>query len=262
MVPSRCTVAFLVGVLVASSLQAQADPDMSRIRDLVRAGALPRRALVDAQNTVLKRQYRETLTRTLLKASLRRDEIETMLEAADGLLRLARDEFTMISARVEAGALPAQHLQVAKDSLEVAERQSELAAQRADLIREIQRIAAAETYLEELEGEEMAYRFEGFNQYEMEALNDVAEMYMHTFGHAPPVSADGATDLHRAMGLDHTGRIDVALHPDSEEGSFLTYMLESLGIPYIAFRSAIPGQSTGPHIHVGPPSDRIQPADR
>ncbi len=248
-----------LAAVVGPAVRAQVDPELSRVRDLVRAGALPRRALVEAQNDVLKRGYRETLTDTLLKDSLRRDELEHMLTAASGLLRLAQDEFNLISARVEAGALPAKHLQVARDELELAERQAELAQKRADLIRQIERIAAAETYLEELQGEEMAYRFEGFNQYEMEALHDIADMYYQTFGHPPPVSADGDTDWHRSMGLDHTGRIDVALHPDSEEGAFLTYMLESLGIPYIAFRSAIPGQSTGPHIHVGPPSDRIEP---
>lgn len=243
-------------------IPAQTNLELARVRDLVRAGALPRRALVDAQNAELRRGYSETLTRTLLKDELRRDEIELMLDAAAGLLRLAREEYNLTSARVEAGAAPAKSLRIAKDALEVAERQSELAAQRADLIRQIETIAAAETYLEELEGDEMAYRFQGFSQYEMDAINDVADMYMQTYGHAPPVSADGDTALHRAMGLDHSGRIDIALHPDSEEGGFLTYMLESLGIPYIAFRSAIPGQSTGPHIHVGPPSERLAPEDR
>ena len=61
------------------------------------------------------------------------------------------------------------------------------------------------------------------------------------------------------MGFDHTGRVDVALHPDDLEGFFLIEVLESWGIPYIAFRSAVPGQATGPHIHIGNPSPRYQP---
>ena len=69
-----------------------------------------------------------------------------MLDPASGLLRVARDEFKLIAARVEAGALPANHLRVGKDELEIALRQAELAQTRAELIRQIKRMAAAETY--------------------------------------------------------------------------------------------------------------------
>ena len=84
-------------------------------------------------------------------------------------------------------------------------------------------------------------------------------MYFAEFGTPLPISAAGATDLHVSMGFDHTGRYDVAVHPDEIEGLFLMSLLEEWEIPYIAFRSAVPGQATGPHIHIGPPSDRIGP---
>ncbi|MXY70701.1 MAG: hypothetical protein F4Y47_19390 [Acidobacteriia bacterium] len=248
-----------IGLASVPAANAQADPELERVENLVRAGALPRRALVEAQTERLKRGYRETLNRTLLSETLGKGELKLMLDAADGLVRIARENLDLALARVEAGVIPARSLQEAKDELAGAERQAELANTRADLIRQMERMVAAETYLEELEGEDLAYRFEGFDDYELAMLEEVGDMYRYTFGSSPPVSADGDTHLHRSMGLDHTGRIDVALHPDSDEGMFLIYMLESLGIPYIAFRSAVPGQSTGPHIHVGPPSDRIQP---
>ena len=255
--------AWIVGTAISlasmPTASAQTDPELERVEKLVRAGALPKRALVDAQTERLKRGYRETLTRTLLSDTLSQGELKLMLDAADGLVRIAREHLELALARVEAGVIPAQRLQEAKDELTGAERQAELANTRADLIRQMERMVAAETYLEELEGEDLAFRFEGFDDYELAMLEEIGDMYRYTFGSSPPVSADGDTDLHRSMGLDHTGRIDVALHPDSDEGMFLIYMLESLGIPYIAFRSAVPGQSTGPHIHVGPPSDRIQP---
>ena len=251
----------MLGLLLVPAANAQVDPELERVENLVRAGALPKRALVEAQTERLKRGYRETLSRTLLSETLEKGELRTMLDAADGLVRIAREKLNIVMARVEAGVIPLRHLQVAKDELAGAERQAELANTRADLIRQMERMVMAETYLEELEGEDLAYRFEGFDEYELEMLEEIGDMYRYTFGSSPPVSADGDTDLHRSLGLDHTGRIDVALHPDSDEGLFLTYMLESLGIPYIAFRSAVPGQSTGPHIHVGPPSDRIQTDD-
>ena len=76
-----------------------------------------------------------------------------------------------------------------------------------------------------------------------------------------PVTANGETAVHRSMGFDHRGRIDVGLTPDSEEGAWLRHYLENAKIPFLAFRRMIPGQATAPHIHIGPPSNRIKAAD-
>ena len=236
---------------------AQADPEYERVRDLVRAGALPRNALAEAEGQRLEKSYRETLRRTLLSERLEESEIGTMLDAARGLERIVRQRFETVLMQAQAGVVPAKRLEEAKDALDAAERQSELADSRAALIRQMERMVAAESYREELEYEDETYRFFGFDDYDYELLTEIADMFRNAFGHDPPVSAEGDTALHRSMGLDHTGRIDVAVHPDSDEGAFLSYMLENLGIPYIAFRSAVPGQSTGPHIHIGPPSERI-----
>jgi hypothetical protein len=50
--------------------------------------------------------------------------------------------------------------------------------------------------------------------------------------------------------------MDIPLHPDGVEGRGLLNFLQKNGIPYSAFRSAIPGTATGPHIHIGRPSHR------
>ena len=208
-----------------SALFAQSDAELQRVRDLVRAGALPRKALVEAESAHLERGYRETLRRTLLSETLEPQELETMLDAAKGLQRIVQERFDRVMAQVNAQVVPANRLQEAKDQLDAAKRQAELAESRANLVRQMQRMAVAETYLEELEGDEEAYRFYGFEGYEQEILYEIGEMYRATFGSEPPISAEGDTLLHRSMGLDHTGRIDVALHPDSDEGLFLIYML-------------------------------------
>jgi hypothetical protein len=49
----------------------------------------------------------------------------------------------------------------------------------------------------------------------------------------------------------------VALDPDQPEGVWLRRYLETLRIPYFAFRGFLTGRATGPHIHIGPPSERI-----
>ena len=244
------------------SLHAQVDPDLQRVRDLVAAGALPRRALAEAESVSLERRYRETLRRTLVSETLEETEIETMLAAAKGLRKLVQERFDTVLTQARAGVLPVKRLQEAKDDLDAAERQAELAQSRADLIRQMERMIATESYLEEIRGDEdEPIRFYGFSDYEYEILTEVSDMFHEAFGRPPPVSAEGETEFHRSIGLDHTGRIDIAVHPDSDEGSFLMYMLENLGIPYIAFRSAVPMQSSGPHIHIGPPSERIGVAD-
>ena len=77
------------------------------------------------------------------------------------------------------------------------------------------------------------------------------------FGEALPVSAMGDTAVHRALGFDHRGRVDVALSPDSAEGEWLRLYLTVKRIPFFVFRQAVPGKATGAHIHIGPMSTRL-----
>jgi hypothetical protein len=72
-----------------------------------------------------------------------------------------------------------------------------------------------------------------------------------------PVTAMGETAVHRAMGFDHRGRVDVGLHPDAPEGAWLRSYLMENRIPFFLFRQAVPGKATGAHIHIGPISSRI-----
>ena len=52
-------------------------------------------------------------------------------------------------------------------------------------------------------------------------------------------------------------RSDIALNPDAPEGVWLRSLLERLHIPYLAFRSAVAGAATAPHIHIGTGSARL-----
>jgi hypothetical protein len=82
----------------------------------------------------------------------------------------------------------------------------------------------------------------------------VQSFFASKFGQQLPISAYGQSATHNRMGLDHRNSVDVALHPDSDEGSALIAYLRSNGIPFLAFRSAVPGAATGAHIHIGYPS--------
>ena len=87
-------------------------------------------------------------------------------------------------------------------------------------------------------------------------VSDIKSFFISKFGRTLPVSAFGQTRLHSRLGFDHRNGVDVALNPDSLEGRALLGKLRGFGVPFIAFRKAIPGIATGAHIHVGRPSHR------
>ena len=88
-------------------------------------------------------------------------------------------------------------------------------------------------------------------------VSRLQQFFLGRFGRALPISALGQTSLHDRMGFDHRNALDVAVHPDSPEGRALMDYLRQAGIPFIAAWGAIPGATSGAHIHVGQPSPRI-----
>lgn len=88
-------------------------------------------------------------------------------------------------------------------------------------------------------------------------LSSVQQFFSSKFGRSLPTSTIGQSATHNRMGWNHRNAVDVGLHPDTAEGRALIAYLQSQGIPFLAFRGAIPGVSTGPHIHIGSPSHRL-----
>lgn len=84
----------------------------------------------------------------------------------------------------------------------------------------------------------------------------VQQFFLSTFKRPLPVSVFGQGAIHDRWRLDHHNAMDVSLQPDGAEGQALLNYLRSNGIPFLAFRQAIPGTATGPHIHIGRPSHR------
>ena len=99
-------------------------------------------------------------------------------------------------------------------------------------------------------------RFNGGAPWSLIESSKVEKFFSQAFGRALPISAFGQTKTHDRLRFDHRNAIDVALHPDSKEGRFLLSFLRQAGIPFIAFKSAVPGAATGAHIHIGKPSER------
>jgi hypothetical protein len=100
-------------------------------------------------------------------------------------------------------------------------------------------------------------RFNGASSWRLADVPKVEAFFFANFGRALPISARGQTTTHDRLRFDHREAIDVALHPDSSEGRSLLSYLREAGIPFVAFRSAVPGSSTNAHIHIGKPSSRL-----
>lgn len=99
-------------------------------------------------------------------------------------------------------------------------------------------------------------RFNGGGLWSLAEAPKIERFFTQMFGRALPVTAFGQTGTHDRLRFDHRNAMDVALHPDSSEGRSLIAYLRQAGIPFIAFKGALAGASTGAHIHIGQPSVR------
>jgi hypothetical protein len=102
-----------------------------------------------------------------------------------------------------------------------------------------------------------SFKYTGSGRWAINNLPEIHSFFVSRFGRSLPTSAVGQSATHNQLGWDHRNAVDVALHPDSFEGKTLMTYLQEQGIPFLAFRSAIPGVATGPHIHIGLPSSRL-----
>lgn len=242
-----------------------------RVRALVEAGALPRNALDEAERHLEEAADEVVLDRTLYGPlaleDLTEGQAEEMVAAAERLLERAQQRLDRLRRLVEEGAVPATSLERPLEELARRRQTLDLALERARLLKDLAAFAQAEAELASAEEEGsparagLLSRFEGRGVLPVSQMEYIRRAFEREFKRPLPVSASGATALHRALGFDHRGRVDIALHPDQPEGRWLLTLLERLGVPYYAFRGSVPGRSTGAHIHLGPPSTRLGTGD-
>jgi hypothetical protein len=99
-------------------------------------------------------------------------------------------------------------------------------------------------------------RYNGASGWGLSDAWKIQRFFSDTFHKQLPIAVFGQGPIHDRWRLDHRNAMDISLHPDGVEGQSLLSFLQKNGIPYLAFRSAIPGTATGPHIHIGKPSHR------
>ncbi|HMC59293.1 MAG TPA: hypothetical protein VKJ01_08890 [Candidatus Solibacter sp.] len=243
---------------------ASAKSSIERLKSLVEAGAIPRVQLEKAEAALADAGDAAYLRKTLYGVELTDDQCDRMMAAANR--RFERRKKAVDEARklVEDGVASQLSLSTFLEELDSARKECDLAETRARLARQLSQMAQAEEAMaarmaeEASEVPDLADRYDGDGVFTVGTFSRVELEFARHFGKPLPVSAMGETALHRALGFDHRGRVDVAIHPDLPEGRWLLEFLHENHIPYFAFRQAVPGKATGAHIHLGPMSTHFK----
>lgn len=242
---------------------SQARLEVVRVQAMVDAGALPRVQLEKAKEALADAEDGALLRKDIFTQDLTEAQADEMVAAASRQFERRKKAFDETKKLVDAGVAPQRSLSDVLEKLEFARKDCELVDRRAKLVRELQQMAEAEEALQPRLAHgastpySVAQRFDGNGVFTPKIFAAVESAFAARFGHALPVSANGQTAVHTAMGFDHRGRVDVALNPDQVEGVWLRDYLVKHNIPFFAFRQAVPGKATGAHIHLGPMSTRI-----
>ena len=249
----------------------RAEQQLESVKRMVDAGVTARSKLKDAEAAVEAAKDDAILARTLYGElrvqDLSEQQANEMRTAAERQLMRQKARLESASKLVQQGVTPQSGLGDLALEIERASQTVELANQRSHLVLELIEMARMELAQADAAADTpdapllVAERFVGVGTLRVDDIKRINLAYARKFSRSLPVTANGETAVHRSMGFDHRGRIDVGLTPDSEEGSWLRRYLENAKIPFLAFRRMIPGQATAPHIHIGPPSNRIKVAD-
>lgn len=268
-VMSVCWVAWAGDPAVQLQLAQQ---QLQRVETLVNAGALPKirveqaqRDLDDAHDDLILQQ---TLYGNVPVQSLTEQAASEMVAAAQR--RVDRQQARLEDAKklVDDGITARNSLDPVQEELNMRQMTLTLAQSRASLMTELAAAARAEhsAMAEQAGGADRIAggmeHYEGSGSFvESKDLKPIEQAFTRKFAKPLPISADGETAVHRALGFDHRGRVDVAVNPEQREGQWLMSYLKTKKIPFYAFTRAMAGKATGAHIHIGPGSTRLQNAD-
>lgn len=255
----------------AADRQVQlAQTELDRVRQLVEMGALPRVRIQEAEAKIEDAQDEAILAKDMygdLPAQA------ASHAAADEMVAAAQRRFDRQQARVaeaqkmvDAGVAAKSYLEPLELELNSRQTALNLAHSRAQIMADLaaRSQAPAPPLVEQPALDDSALATDGEEHYEGDGeFNEARDLppielaFSERFDRPLPISAEGETEVHREMGFDHRGRVDVAVVPSAPEGVWLREYLQARKIPYYAFSHAIPGRATAAHIHIGPGSTRL-----
>lgn len=241
-----------------------------QIQKMVAAGALPLMQLKKAQDEVQDALDMSLLKQSLYITDLLPEEADQMVVVAQRMLQRRQRNLVEMQELVSAGVIARSEAETSTADLDRARQELDWAQSRAQLVQQMAENARIQKGIASLEIQAQSHpdwagqvytHYEGSGVFTTGELQQLESDYASKFSRPLPISAEGETALHRSLGFDHRGRVDVAVTPDQPEGLWLMRYLESKRIPYFAFRAAVPHKATGAHIHVGPESTKLALSD-
>jgi hypothetical protein len=244
----------------------RARQDLEQITKLYQAGAIPLVRWRKAQDSVQDAMDMSLLKKSLYSADLLPEQVDQMIYVAQRMVLRRQRALADTQELVSAGVLSRSEAEATQADLDRATNELNLATARARLIEQIAVNVRLQKSMANVESEALSHpdwagkvylKYDGSGMFTMTDRRSIEMAFAGKFARPLPISADGETAVHRSFGFDHRGRVDVALNPDQPEGLWLMKYLETKHIPYFAFRTAVPHQATGAHIHLGPGSARL-----
>jgi len=243
--------------------------DFERVKQLVNQGALPRLRLEKAQDDMDDALDMSILKKNIYSNDTTPEQADQMVQIAERMVLRRQRGIARMQALVSSGVISLAEAQLAGADLDRSRSELAMAITRANVVRQLAESAKLQKQIATLENQAEAHpewngrlytRYDGNGAFSPVDRQKVESAFMAHFFKPLPISADGETTVHRSLGFNHRGRIDVGVSPDSPEGVWLLSYLQKNHIPYFAFRAAIAHRATGAHIHIGPQSTRLTAA--
>jgi hypothetical protein len=199
------------------------------------------------------KEYKTSLDRLLAlyktsvkKAEDRRDKSNTLFK--DGLISKTQFEESE-------QALAAEKLKVSGVEQQMKDADTQIAQTLLEVDSEAQ-IAKLAPSKNGLVKTTSFIRYAGAGGWVLSQAPKIESFFQQTFKRPLPIAVFGQGAIHERWRLDHRNAMDISVNPNTAEGQVLMDYLQRSGVPFSAFRGAIPGVATGPHIHIGRPSHR------
>lgn len=205
------------------------------------------------QYVEITKEYKASLERLLelyktsvKKAEDRRDKSNALFK--DGLI--SRTQFEEAQQ-----ALAAEKLKVSGVEQQMKDADTQIAQTllEVDSEKQIAKLVPSKTGLIKTTS---FIRYAGAGGWVLSQAPKIESFFQQTFKRPLPIAVFGQGAIHDRWRLDHRNAMDLSVNPNSAEGQVLMDYLQRNGVPFSAFRGAIPGVATGPHIHIGRPSHR------
>jgi len=244
----------------------RAKRDLDRVQLLITQGAIPAMRLHSAQEDLQNALDMSILRENLFGKDLLPEQADQMVVIAQKMVLRRQKSMIEMQQLVSSGVISRAEAEAtgadfdrAQTELHLAETRANLIQQMAESLRIQKLIASYETQAESRPdwAGKVYTKYDGNGYFNHADLGRIELAFTTKFSKPMPISADGETALHRSLGFDHRGRVDVAVNPDQPEGLWLMKYLQTNKIPYFAFRMAVPGMATGAHIHIGTSSTKL-----